>query len=225
MMDETILKSIDTLIAGLKEMSVNAAELGLFGSVMFVITGIVYMLYGWHIFRVMVAIGFGFIGFYVGTLIGDMFGWPMLGGIVAAVLLAVLSLPLMRLATGIIIALASASLAGYLWHISAMPEKYTIACAAAGLILGGLCGFYIFKLAVMAYTSLLGASIVVTGFCGFMAAMPQTEEQTTPVPADSAAFLNNLPLSILIGALAIVGLLIQMKMHGISGGEKSGGEQ
>ncbi len=217
MFDGTLFNSIDLAINH-QAMVVRAAELGLFGSVMFVITGIVYMLYGWQIFRVMVAIGFAFIGFYLGTMAGDIFGWPMLGGTVAAILLAVLSLPLMRLGTGIIIALASASLAGYLWHISEMPEKYTLACAAVGLILGGLCGFYIFRFAVMAYTSLLGASIVVTGFYGFMMVMSQSGEETVVQPS-VPAFFNILPLPIFAGLLTILGLLIQLKIHGISGGE------
>ena len=219
MIDNTMFDSIDVLVLDPQTIITRSSELGLFGSVMFVITGIVYMLYGWQIFKVMVAIAFAFAGFYAGFLLGDMFGWPMACGAVGAVLFAVLSLPLMRLATGIIIALCSAALAGYLWHISGMPEKYSLACAAVGLILGGLCGFYIFRFAVMAYTSLLGATIVLTGFYGFLSVMSQSKDQTAAQPAAAPEVFNNLPLPAVIGVLAIIGLLIQLKIHGISGGE------
>lgn len=217
---DSILSSFDSLIFQPEDIIAHSANLGLYGAVISVITGIVYMMYGWQIFRVMVAILFAFIGFYAGSFIGNFFGWAMFGGVVMSILFAAGSLPLMRLATGIIIALVSASLAGYLWHISDFPEKYTLACGAVGLILGGLCGFYIFKLAVMAYTSLLGSSIVLTGFYGFSSVVSQSQSSAQDgVPIEMINLPMNLPMPIMLAILTIAGLLIQIKIHGISDGE------
>ena len=217
---DNMFSSFDSLIFEPDKIMEQAANLGLYGAIVSVITGIIYMMYGWRIFRVMVAILFAFIGFYAGMYIGDFFGWATFGGVILAVLFAIASLPLMKLATCFIIALVSSALAGYFWHISDMPEKYTLACAAVGLILGGLCGFYILRFAVMLYTSLLGASVVLTGFYGFISAISQTQIEDTSEPVTEVSKLSqDIPLNVILAILTVIGLLIQLKIHGTAGKE------
>ena len=190
-----------------------SSELGLYGSIISVITGIIYMMYGWQIFRVMVVVGFSFIGFYLGTVIGDFFGWATVGGALLAVLFAIASLPLIRFATSIVIAVVSASLAIYLWQANSLPGKYTIACGVVGLILGGLCGYYILKFAVMSYTSLLGATIVLAGFYGFFGGVVKAQE----VAEGTSINGNNIAPSVsILVIMTVIGLLIQAKSYGLA---------
>jgi hypothetical protein len=219
-MFENIMNSLQNIMFEPDQILSQAANLGLFGSIISVMTGIVYMMYGWRLFRVMVAIIFAFFGFYAGVYIGDLFGWAMAGGVILAILLAVASLPLMKLATGIIVALATASLAGYLWHISNMPEKYTVFCAGAGLILGGLLGYYILMLAVIAYSSLLGASVVLTGFIGFTKAVSPEYQASANGMIESAGTPMNIPIWVLLALLTAAGIMIQLHIHGLSDGDK-----
>ncbi len=154
------------------------------------------------------------ITFYLGAFIGDLFGWAAIGAIVLAVLFAIASLPLMRLMTGTIIALASALLTVHFWNVNQLPDKYTLAAGAVGLILGGLCGYYIFRFAVMVYTSLLGATVVLTGFYGFLHVFRQTAEKNGDIGRFSLP--TGLSTAAVLTLLTIMGLLVQMKIHGIA---------
>jgi hypothetical protein len=168
----------------------------------------------------MVAILFAFIGFYAGAYFGDFFGQAVLGGVILAVLLSVAALPLMKFATGVTVALATAALAGYLWQMSDMPEKYTLLCMIAGLILGGFGGYYILIFAVMAYTSLLGASVVLTGLSGFFRhVLPPEHTASANGIEESIGVSLNLPIIPLLLLLTAAGVLIQMHIHHIPNGE------
>lgn len=183
----------------------QAATLGIYGSVVSFITGMVYMVSGWRIFKIMVVIIFGFGGFYLGQNIGDIFGYGIIGGFTAGILLAIVSLPLIKYATSLILAVLTAMIAGYAWQQSALPQQYTIICAVAGLIIGALCGYYIFRLAVTAYTSLLGATMIIVGFCGFIASTAQDSEQQAILPHNAIVFL--------LALLTLTGILLQYRLY------------
>ena len=58
--------------------------------------GLVYMLYGWRIFRILVVISFGLIGMFLGIYLGGKSGNEILGGVIGLAVLAGISSPLMK---------------------------------------------------------------------------------------------------------------------------------
>jgi hypothetical protein len=173
--------------------------------------GIVYMLYGWRIFKALVVICFGLVGLFGGIKVGQQFDEPLLGGVVGLVLLAVLSVPLMRWAVSLLGALAGGLLAAGIWYAFELPGKYILAGAGIGLIAGGMISFIIFKIAVMLFTSLGGGLVTVAGL---VALLHQYESiQEPPTENVQELFLNhNWFLPVLLLLATGVGMAIQNKL-------------
>ena len=58
--------------------------------------GVVYLMYGWRIFRVLVVISFALMGMFAGIKVGQILGSEIWGGILGLILLAAISMPLMK---------------------------------------------------------------------------------------------------------------------------------
>jgi hypothetical protein len=125
--------------------------------------GVVYLLYGWRIFKVLVIICSGLVGLFVGINIGSRFGSEILGGIAGLAILAGVAIPLMRWAVCILGAIAGGILTSGIWYAVELPEKYMPAGAIIGIIAGGMISFIVFRIAVMLFTSFGGGVLIVTG--------------------------------------------------------------
>jgi len=145
-------------------------SLGLLEALTFISFGAVCLFYGWRVFKILVVISFALIGLFVGvytnrTLIGGSGVWL---GIIAMVLFAVFSVPMMRWGVSILGAAAGGMLTAGAWYAAALPEKYIWAGALIGIIAGGMISFIIFKIAVMLFTSFGGSVLVVVGILAIM---------------------------------------------------------
>jgi hypothetical protein len=173
--------------------------------------GVVYMLYGWRIFKILVVICFGLIGIFAGMKIGQQFDLQILGAVVGLFLLAALSVPLMRWAVSLLGAVAGAILTAGLWYAFELPGQYILAGAAIGLIAGGMISFIIFKIAVMLFTSFGGGVLTVMGL---VALLYQYESmQRPPTEQVKYMFLNqNWFLPVLLLIPTFIGIIIQNKL-------------
>lgn len=125
--------------------------------------GIVYMLYGWRIFKVLVVISFGLLGMFIGIKVGRYAGTEIWGGVIGLVTMAVISVPLMKWCICILGAAAGGILTGGLWYAFGWPQMYIWAGALVGVVAGGMISFIVLKVAVMLFTSLGGSAITVIG--------------------------------------------------------------
>jgi hypothetical protein len=125
--------------------------------------GVVYMLYGWRIFKVLVVISFGLLGMFIGIKVGRYAGNEIWGGVIGLVTMAVISVPLMKWCICILGAAAGGILTGGLWYAFELPQMYIWAGAIVGVVAGGMISFIVLKVAVMLFTSLGGSAITVIG--------------------------------------------------------------
>ncbi len=132
-------------------------------AVMAISVGIVYMLYGWRIFRVLVEICFGLTGMFLGIYAGANFGSQIWGGIMGLVLLAIVAVPLMKWCVSILGAVAGGAMTGGLWYAFGLPLDYIWAGAIIGVVGGGLISFILLKASVMLFTGLGGSIIMMVG--------------------------------------------------------------
>ncbi len=130
--------------------------------------GVIPLMYGWRIYKVLTVIGFGLLGLYFGMLIGEQFDKVLLGGVIGAGLLTVISLPLIRWSVCVLGAVAGGLLTASVWQAVHLPEQFVWAGALVGLIAGGMISFVVFKLAVMLFTSFAGASLITIGSFGLI---------------------------------------------------------
>jgi hypothetical protein len=139
-------------------------ELSLVEALAFICFGVVCLLYGWRIFKILVTLCFALVGLFGGLMVNEKLvgGNGMWLGLMGVVMMGVLSLPLMRWGVSALGAVAGGILTGGIWYAFALPDKYIWAGALAGLIAGGMISFIVFKLAVVLFTSFGGGALIVT---------------------------------------------------------------
>jgi hypothetical protein len=173
--------------------------------------GTVYMLYGWRIFKILVVICFGMVGMFAGIRMSQRFDSQILGAIVGLVLLAALSVPMMRWAVSLLGAVTGGILAAGLWYAFELPGQYILAGAAIGIVAGGMISFIVFKIAVMLFTSFGGGTLIVTGLVALLNLYESMQEPPTERIRD--LFMNQnwfLPVMLLVPT--VIGIIIQNKL-------------
>lgn len=125
--------------------------------------GVVYMLYGWRIFRVLVTISFGFLGMFLGIFLGQQINAVIWCGVIGMVLFAFISVPLMKWCVSVLGAIAGGIITAGIWIACGLSQAYLPAGFIVGFVTGGLISFILLKASVMLFTSLGGSIIMVTG--------------------------------------------------------------
>jgi len=174
--------------------------------------GVIPLMYGWRIYKVLTVIGLGLLGLYLGMWIGARFDKVLPGAIIGAALLTVLAIPLTRWAVSILGAVAGAVIAAGVWNACNLPEEYVWAGAMVGLVAGGMISFIVFKLSVMLFTSFAGTSLVIVGVFALIYRY-ETFVMDPPTTHLNQLYYNNpwfLPGLFLAGTL--LGIVIQLKL-------------
>jgi hypothetical protein len=180
-------------------------------AVMAISFGTVYILYGWRIFKILVVICFGLVGMFAGIRIGQRFDSQILGAIAGLVLLAAISVPMMRWAVSLLGAITGGILTAGLWYAFELPGQYILAGAGIGVIAGGMISFIVFRIAVMLFTSFGGGALIVAGLVALLHQYESMQEPPTERIRD--LFMNQnwfLPVMLLIPT--VIGIIIQNKL-------------
>jgi hypothetical protein len=170
--------------------------------------GVVYLLYGWRIFKVLVVICFGLVGLFAGIGIGAQFGSEILGGIIGLSILGGVSIPLMRWAVCILGAIAGGVITGGIWYAVGLPERYMLAGAMIGIVAGGMISFIVFRIAVMLFTSLGGGTLIIIGLLSLI----NRYESIQKPPSETIRamlFNHNWFLPLLLIAITFIGIMVQ----------------
>ncbi len=126
--------------------------------------GVVYLLYGWRIFKILVVICFGLAGLFLGVHFADGLQSSIWAGAVGMGILIFVASSLTKWCVGLLGAAAGGTLTGGLWYAFDLPVEYIWAGAVIGIVAGGMISFIVFKASVMLFTSLGGGAIIIMGF-------------------------------------------------------------
>ncbi len=184
-------------------------SLDLLQALMFIAFGIVWLFYGWRVFKVLVVISFALLGLTLGMIVSDKIAGQhaqILGGLVGLVLLAMISVPLMRYAVSILGAVAGGLLTSGAWYAIGFPEQYIWAGGLIGIIAGGMISFIIFKIAVMLFSSLGGSALIVTGVLALL-----YMHQPLSDSAQNLVFEYKWFLPAALAVPTIIGIIVQNK--------------
>lgn len=186
-----------------------------FQAVLAISFGVVYLLYGWRIFRVLVVISFGMIGMFLGMMAGQKFGngnpaHVIWGGLIGTAILAFLSVPLMKWCVSFLGAIAGGIITSGIWYACELPEQYIWAGAIIGVVAGGMISFILLKASVMLFTSLGGSLITVIGILALIheyeIGLPEPTAYVEDLIYNQSWFL---PVVLIVPAM--IGILIQNK--------------
>ncbi len=196
--------------------------IGMFQAVLLLASGLVYLLYGWKVFKILVMVNAAVLGAIVGLRVGMYFqdkgpNVPLLAACAGGVLLGLLALPLIKYAVSLMGGLAGALLGYWAWiagcrltdHLDLL--RYAWVGSGVGLMLLGVLAFLIFRFTVIVFTSFQGAVLTITGL---LAVLVQFDAPRASITAAFKADEHVLPVLVLLPAF--FGLLFQLSF-----GEKS----
>jgi len=187
----------------------QVTSLGILEALTFISFGVVCLLYGWRVFKILVVISFGMVGLGLGATLGDKIqgqNSQILGGLIGLGLMAAVAVPLMRWAVSILGAIAGGLLTSGIWYACGLTERYIWAGALIGVIAGGMISFIVFKVAVMLFSSLGGSALIVVGLLALLYLYPETTDDVKDLVYDNRWFL---PVALM--APTAVGLIVQNK--------------
>lgn len=178
-------------------------------AVTFISFGVVCLMYGWRVFKILVVISFALLGLFLGISVTNMIvglNNHFVGGVVGMCVLGILSIPLMRYAVCILGAIAGGILSSSIWYATPLAERYIWAGALIGMVAGGMISFIIFKVAVILFSSLSGASLIVVGSLALLYLHPSTSARLEEILFTKQWFLPTLLI-----APTLIGLVLQNK--------------
>ena len=128
-----------------------------------VLLGVVYLLFGYNIFKYLVVANFAVLGGIIGAAVGDRYGGSLPLAISFAFIMAVVTWPMMKTAVVITGALAGAAIGVSLWRSFNLDPNFAWTGSGMGLIFFCMLTFILFRSCVMTYMSLQGAAMVIFG--------------------------------------------------------------
>jgi len=173
-------------------------------AVVFVAFGVIYLVYGWRIYKALVVINLAGAGLAAGLYLGGRLGSGLWGGLIGALALGVSSWPLMRYAISVLGALAGALFGAAVWRVALLPEPLIWAGGLAGFIAGGLLAFSSARLSIMLFTCMQGSAFVAVGVLSLLHDYPQLTQQVT-----NAVYAHVFLLPILLVVPTLSGMYMQ----------------
>jgi hypothetical protein len=189
----------------------QATTLSWFQAVLAIAFGIIPLMYGWRIYKLLTVIGLGLLGLYIGKLVGHHFDKVILCTVAGTILFVILALPLMRWAVSILGAVAGGIIAAGVWHACNLPQQFVWAGALVGVVSGGMLSFVVFKLAVMLYTSFEGASLIIIGVFALIYRYETYVNDPPTMNLNHLYYDNHWFLPLLLIAGTCLGIILQFR--------------
>lgn len=173
-----------------------------------VLAGIIYLMFGYSIFKTLVTLNAMAAGAYLGAVMGKSTNAVAAGAFIGAVLAAAITVPMMKYAVSIMGGIFGAALGASLWRQGNLQPDLAWAGGLSGLIFFGMLSMVIFRGSVIMYTSLQGSVMLVFGILGLIYKYPSLQKDLTEMFAKRNFML---PAAVLIPM--IIGLLYQQAYH------------
>ena len=137
-------------------------------AVVLILCGIVFLLFGYSIFKVLVTLNAAVLGGYIGMLLGEKSGVEVPAAIVGGLLAATAAWPTMRYSVAFMGGLFGAVLGVTFWRLSNLDPAFGWSGGMTGMVFFGLLSFLLFRECIITYTSLQGSVMLIFGILGLV---------------------------------------------------------
>jgi len=180
-----------------------------------VVMGIVYLLFGWYMFKALVTLNAAILGAWIGACLGEHTNDAIAGAFIGGFTAAAITWPLMKWAVAVMGGIFGALLGVSIWRTAGLHPDFGWAGGMMGLIFFGMLSFIIFRGSVIMYTALQGGVMLIFGALGLIYKYPS---MATAISDGMAAKPYFLPAAIFIPA--IFGLVYQQMNYPATGDAK-----
>src|SRR5947209_1723798 len=170
----------------------------------FVIFGVILLLYGINIFRFVVMLNAALAGAAIGAFLGGKAGNASVGATVGGFTGAALSWPLLKHAVALMGGVIGALIGASMWRLFNLNPEFFWAGAICGGVTFGFLSILLFRGCVMIYTALQGSSMVVVGALALIFKYQDLAPRLTQALSAKAYIL---PIAVFIPAMC--GLIFQ----------------
>lgn len=194
-------------------------QMSIVWAVVFLIAGLVCLLNGFKLYKWVTVVLALCIGVFAGYAMGKRIDAEYIVAACLGGLLAVGAWPLIKYAVAILGGLVGAFVGANAWaacadlagpaHRATIAQTYWVG-ALVGLIVFGMLAFILFKLTVMFFTSISGATVALIGALGLVLQVPQWRAEITAWSTNASAVV--FPMLVLVPAL--IGLILQQAKPG-----------
>lgn len=185
-------------------------------AVVLLMLGLIFLLWGYPVFRYLIMLNFGVSGAYLGAALGNNADTILAGAIVGGFLGAALAWPMMRWAVALTGAAIGTILGAAIWRATGQNPEFDWAGGMVGFVGFGMLSLIVFRGGIILYTSLQGGALLAAGMLSLLEKYPSVGPSLTQHLV-SQKFL--LPTAVLIPA--VIGLVFQH--HNSVGGAGGGG--
>ncbi|HUB26657.1 MAG TPA: hypothetical protein VL992_14625 [Tepidisphaeraceae bacterium] len=182
-------------------------------AVLLLLLGVIFLLWGYPVFRYLIMLNFGVAAAYLGAALGKNADTILAGAIVGGFLGAALAWPMMRWAVALTGAGIGTILGAAVWRACGQDPMFDWAGGLTGFFAFGMLSFIAFRGGIILYTSLQGGGLLAAGLLSL--AEKYSIGATLGQHLTTQKFL--LPAAVMIPA--VVGLVYQ---HHNSGGGAAG---
>ena len=168
---------------------------------------LIYLIYGWRVFKALVVINFSILGLMIGRLLGGKLGSPLWGGIMGTFIMGMLSWSFMKYCVAALGAFAGAILGAAIWRSAILPDQLIWCGALGGVIAGGFLAFSSFKYSIMLFTGLQGSVFLTIGVLALLNDYPNLN-----VHLAQAVYSNVFLLPGLVIVPTIISILFQQRL-------------
>jgi hypothetical protein len=175
--------------------------------------GIIFLLWGYPVFKYLIMFNFAVVGAYIGAALGNKADTALGGALIGGFLVAALAWPMMRWAVALTGAGIGTILGAAIWRACGQDPSFDWAGGLTGCVAFGMLSFIIFRGGIILYTSLQGGALLAVGMLALLVKYPigsSLEDRFT-----HQRFL--FPVAIVIPAM--IGLIFQ---HHTSAGAPAG---
>ena len=190
-------------------------------AVALILTGIIYLLFGFSMAKVLVTLNALLIGAWAGAIVGHKVGGNgavLPGVVVCGLLAATAAWPTLRGSVAVLGGMLGGVLGVVVWRLSELDPTFGWSGGLTGLVLCGLLSLLLFRPCVITYTSLQGAAMVVFGT---LALLLKHDEMGPSLASHLSGKPLLLPMAIFVPTL--LGYVYQQSMHGPPATVQAGG--
>ena len=180
-----------------------------------VLLGVVYLLFGFNIYKGLVILNAAVLGATLGAALGESNHIEVPLAIVGGFAAAAITWPLMKWAIAVMGGLFGAVLGASIWRLCNLDPQFAWAGAATGLVTLGLLSFILFRGCIMMYTSLQGSVMLIFGIISLL-----SRHDSILRTLSENVQIRPLLLPITIFIPAIVGLIYQQHNGGSGAPQK-----
>ena len=172
--------------------------------------GLVFLLYGFKLYKWLVSVVYAGIGAWAGAAVALWLGWDViLGTIAGALLLGLLAWPLHRVGWGLLGGALFGGAAVLLMQMQTPNVTYIAAVAGVAFIGGFILTFVLMRPLIILVTSVIGAAVVVLGALRLSLIQPAFGD-----PVCSTLEAKPYLLAILVAVPALLGFILQWRDKG-----------